>query len=141
MNSIMFETLLKSELQKLNGKYTLESGLYRLDEMHEASGSNVKKPLGDSILIASKIIFAGAFTPAGWGATTKFLELVSKYNYVDYSHNFQFYSDGTAIVVYSTFPSVHQVEFKMQYDLTTFIESTAGNIHRAAVEWIKINPK
>lgn len=138
----MYKILLNNELEKLKSKnipFNIEAGKFDLFEMHEASSNNPYIDLEGTILIVKKITFYGAFTPNNFNANTTFVKLLSAYNNVDLSNLFTVRQNGNFVEVSSEFASVHEVRFKMFYDLTTFIESNPANIFNASCEFIKIH--
>jgi len=138
----MFKALLNNELEKLKAAgipYNIEAGKFDLSDMHEVSAGNPYIDLEGAILIVKKITFYGAFTPNNFNANTEFVRLISVYNNIDLSNLFTVRQNGNFVEVSSEFASVHEVRFKMQYDLTTFIESNPANIFNASCEYIKIH--
>lgn len=139
----MYKTLLNIETEKLvkaDIPYNIEAGYFVLEDMHEAAVIKDALDLAGSIYIIKKIQFQGAFSVNAWTAATKFLRLKSMYNDVDLTGVFEVSQTGNLVTVESEFASVHKVRLKLMYNLAIFIESVAGNIHRASVEYIKINP-
>jgi hypothetical protein len=140
----MFKTVLNSEINKLKKEkipFNLESGIFDSVYFSETSGTIRKIPLGNSILLVKKIIAQGPFSLSSWDSDTDFFTLVSKGNEIEYK-TFDYRVFSGMANVFSELPSIHKVELKILYTNTNFVDGsgTGANIHRLALEYIKINP-
>jgi hypothetical protein len=138
----MFQALLNNEIAKLRAEkkpFSIETGYFQLSEFSEASGIQNVIPLGNSILIVKQISVTGKFIPNLWTSASTFFQLLSEYENITYK-DFDFYHYDSTTHVFSKLPSIHRTKLIIRYDLTTFIEPVIGNIHRASLEYIKINP-
>lgn len=138
----MWRELFNNEIRALREKkipFEIETGFFQLGDFSEASGTQKHIPLDDSILIVKKISVTGKFIPNLWTAATTFFQLISEKENITYK-DFDYYHYDSTTHVFSDFPSVHKAKLIIRYDLLTFVEPVAVKIHRAILEYVKINP-